>query len=161
MQAMWKTGVLPLSVELINAALSGQFPIEEMGPHFTKYHLPDGRVFHRFTADDGGAIHDHPWSFTTEILRGGYVEEIWTHGPSQYHAGNQWYRDTHYRRQGEIRHVPATTIHTITSLIGDECWTLVTPEPWQRHTRFYRHDPETGIFVSRRWDEDWECSKTA
>jgi hypothetical protein len=129
---------------LITAALAGEYYIEVMGPHFTKYHRPGGTVLHHFTADDGGAIHDHPWSFHTTILKGGYVEHIYTDDGTY---------TEHHRHEGETRHVPAATIHTITRLLGDECWTLVTPGPWEQHTRFYR--VVDGGLESRQWDEGW------
>jgi hypothetical protein len=130
--------------DLIERALAGEFRIEEMGPHFTKFFLPDWRVVHRFTAPDH-AIHDHPWSFTSTILRGGYVEMVFS---------PEGVPTTHHRRPGETHHVPADTIHSITGLPDGECWTLIEPGHWERHTRFYRHT-ETGEFVSRLWNENW------
>ncbi len=51
--------------------------VERMSRAFTKYHLDDGRALHRFKMEEPNATpHDHPWSFDTKILDGGYVEEV-------------------------------------------------------------------------------------
>ena len=50
--------------------------VERMSRAFTKYHLDDGRALHRFKMEKPHATpHDHPWSFDTKILDGGYVED--------------------------------------------------------------------------------------
>ena len=55
-----------------------EIQIEVMNDHFTKMHLGNGFVLHKFTAADGpdADFHDHPWGFITTILRGGYREEV-------------------------------------------------------------------------------------
>ncbi len=54
------------------------------GPLLTRYHLVKSRLFgiylhHLHTSDEDRALHDHPWSFVTILLSGGYFE--WTPGP--------------------------------------------------------------------------------
>ena len=51
--------------------------IEPMGPHFTKVHLGNGQVLHRFSEPDTGPPHDHPWGFTSHVLSGGYIEDLY------------------------------------------------------------------------------------
>ncbi len=92
-----------------------------MSRAFTKYHLDDGRALHRFKAEEPQATpHDHPWSFDTEILDGGYVEEAFCLTP-----GGGWCSALVYRIPGETYHVQANHIHRIVELPTGECWTLV------------------------------------
>lgn len=40
----------------------------------------DSVLLHAFARpDDDGALHDHPWGFTTDILQGGYIEHLGDH----------------------------------------------------------------------------------
>jgi hypothetical protein len=42
-----------------------------------RYESGNATLLHFFAAgDDDGALHDHPWAFTTEILAGGYAEHL-------------------------------------------------------------------------------------
>jgi hypothetical protein len=51
-------------------------------PAFVTYHLDDGSVLHRFVRPEPHAdLHDHPGSFETTILSGGYIEEVFTFEP--------------------------------------------------------------------------------
>lgn len=59
--------------------------------------------------------HDHPWSFTTLILRGGYEEEV----------GDQ----TFVRRPGYVGHRPRTFEHRIVRLLNGPALTLVFRGP--------------------------------
>ena len=109
-----------------------EIKIEVMNDHFTKYHLPDGFVLHKFTAADGpdADFHDHPWDFMTTILRGGYREEV-----LNLRTGNIRRRQRHL---GYSHWVEAGTVHRITHLADDECWTIIQPQEWKRHVSFYR-----------------------
>ena len=121
-----------------------------MGHHFTKYHLeglPVGAVLHHFTAAEPEADpHDHPWGFTSFVLSGGYVEEVFLKNGTSYLE--EW-------GAGEIRHVKADHVHRIVRLVGGECWTLVLPGPVERVSGFYRWAAD-GTPMYRRWDEqEW------
>lgn len=120
--------------------------IERMSRAFTKYHLDDGRALHRFSAEEpDGDPHDHPWSFHTEILDGGYVEQV-------FHIANDgnWRSEFVSRDPGTVHQVHATHIHRIVALPQRVCWTLVSAGAPERETRFWRFD-ET--ISSRRWNE--------
>lgn len=52
-------------------------------PYLTRWHIIDtpfgGIMLHRFHGPDPGRhLHDHPWSFLSIVLRGGYLEENFT-----------------------------------------------------------------------------------
>jgi hypothetical protein len=56
---------------------------ERMSDQFTRLHLEGGKfpiTLHHFTGPELGDAHDHPYAFTTTILAGGYVEEVWRRG---------------------------------------------------------------------------------
>jgi hypothetical protein len=133
----------PAVIALLSAA--PDIRNEVMSPFFRKIHLGDGRALHHFTAaDEGDEFHDHPWSFTSEVLAGGYVEVVID--PAN---GGGWFK----RRPGTTHTVPATHIHRITRLLAPDCWTLVTAGPVERDVRFYRL--RDGQVQSRLWNEGW------
>ena len=106
---------------------------ETLGSHFTKFHLhglPRSAVLHRFTsAEPDSDPHDHPWGFTSFVISGGYVEEIFRPEGFSYKRA---------RHPGSVQYVDAARIHRITYLYADECWTLVLPGPVERKSGFYR-----------------------
>jgi hypothetical protein len=120
--------------------------VERLSPAFTKYHLDDGRALHRFRREEPHAApHDHPWSFETEIVDGGYVEEI-------FHLGQNggWWSELAHRRPGETYRIAATHIHRIVGLPTGECWTVVSAGMHEREVRFWRFGD--GV-RSRAWHE--------
>ncbi len=120
-----------------------------MSPAFVKYHLDDGRALHRFTRPEPAASpHDHPWSFRTEILAGGYVEEFFT-----IRSDGSWSSMVAERAQGSAYEVMATHIHRIIALPAGECWTLVRAGPNERTTRFWRFGQtvEHRAWNARKW----------
>ena len=123
--------------------------VERMSPAFVKYHLDDGRALHRFTRPEPFAHpHDHPWSFRTEILAGGYVEEVFILRPD-----GSWHSEHVHRRPGEAHAVHAAHIHRIVDLPAGEAWTLVSAGPHERTTLFWRfgHRVEKRAWNRRRW----------
>lgn len=128
-----------------------EFNIEKMNDVFTKYHikgLPFDAVIHHFSEKDKNEhIHDHPFGFTTHILKGSYIERVYT-----LDADNKtWYVKEIHRREGESHFVPANLIHEIIDLPEGECYTIITPGPWEKEVFFYRFE---GNKVERRkWDE--------
>ena len=93
-----------------------------MNDHFAKIDRDDHGVYHLFTAGDGPHAdpHDHAeWGFTSRIVTGGYVEEIFERdGTSRIVE----------RKQGEIFRVEAHTIHRILHLTAPETVTHVGPD---------------------------------
>lgn len=122
--------------------------VERMSRAFTKYHLDDGRALHRFRMGEPHADpHDHPWSFETEILAGGYVEEVFHMTP------DGWHSELVHRLPGTIHQIPAEHIHRIVELPQCECWTVVRAGPNERGTRFWRFgdDISSRAWNRRRW----------
>lgn len=95
---------------------------ERMSNEFVKFHLNIGKfpiLLHHFTGALDLYPHDHPFPFTTTILAGGYVEEIW----SEY--GGVWRSRIVERLPGTSHRVEATDIHRIIALPHGECVTSV------------------------------------
>lgn len=123
--------------------------VERMSRAFTKYHLSDGRVLHRFQAGEPNADpHDHPWGFETEIVDGGYVEEVF-----HIRADGGWESRLVHRAPGTVHRVEAAHIHRIVELPQRECWTIVRAGPNERVTRFWRfgHDIRSRAWHERKW----------
>lgn len=98
---------------------------KDIGEVFTRYTLlktPLFRVYlHCLYAPRWHPMgHDHPWSFVTLILRGGYLE--WT--PS----------GKFYRPPGSVLHREAEFAHNV--ITGGVCWSLVVTGPKRREWQF-------------------------
>ena len=127
---------------------------ERMSNEFTKYHLnrygrqpwPFRPVIHHFTGPDVDGPHDHPWSFTSFILSGSYIEEVYILSEDR----QTWTREVIERRAGSSHKVEATHIHRIIELPEGECWTMVIAGPKERVPHFWKFS-EGGIFV-RPWN---------
>lgn len=78
--------------------------------------------------DDTACHHDHPWSFWTLVLKGGYVEEV-THPvelPYKHRSGTRnTVVHTRRNRPGMLLFRPAEHTHRISYLPNHTCWTLV------------------------------------
>lgn len=124
---------------------------ECMSEHFTKLNLEVGKfpiTLHHFTGPDQGDPHDHPYAFTTTILAGGYIEEIWRRGD------DGWTSRLVRREAGTSHRVGARCIHRIVELPQGECITSIvwhTEGVARRQPRFWRF--RNGVMWSRRWDE--------
>jgi hypothetical protein len=83
-----------------------------------------GVYLHRIDMDDGSRpLHDHPWSFLSIILRGGYTEEL-----------DDRIRDW---RTGSIHFMRAVGRHSIRKLLRTPTWTLVLVGARQRDWGFW------------------------
>ncbi|MEG3088934.1 hypothetical protein [Sphingomonas sp. PB4P5] len=82
-------------------------------------------------------IHDHTWSFETEILASGYVEEVFQLAPD-----GSWRSELVHRNPGTVHQVTAEHIHRIVELPKRECWAGIRAGPNQRETRFWRFGDE-------------------
>lgn len=102
---------------------------------------PLGGIFvHRMHAPDPGKdVHDHPWTFVSVILKGGYIERF----SSVREIDSSRYRP---RRPGSFKRVRLDEAHTITRLIGATSWSLVVHGPNVRKWGFYVSHP-----ASNRW----------
>lgn len=123
---------------------------EKMNAVFTKHHLrglPFDAVIHQFSQKDQNEhVHDHPFSFTTHILKGSYIERVY-----EIFEDGTYNSSVHHRLEGTSHFVPADTIHEILELPEGECFTIIRPNAWERETHFYRF--EDGIIYKRRWNQ--------
>ena len=89
----------------------GWADIEEEFTRFTLFRCPWGAMYlHRLKAQKiPPQCHDHPWSFVTIILKGGY---------SEFHDG-EWV----WRRPGSILYRPAEWSHNVVT--RDVAWSIV------------------------------------
>jgi len=124
---------------------------EKMSDIFTKQHilgLPFDAVIHHFTEIDSGDPHNHPFSFTSHILSGGYIERVYTIG-----SYGLWHYEDIERKPGTVHTIEANHIHQIISLPQGECYTLILPGPWEQKSGFYRFFE--GGYQFRYWDEEY------
>lgn len=127
------------ALEMIPEEKATPWRVEEMGPHFRKLHLSVGSAavqLHHFTGPDLYEPHDHPYAFTSYIVAGGYVEEVWTRG-----EGSEWVKQVVQRLPGTMHRVEADTVHKIVHLLADDCITAVTWLPEgkkRREPRFWK-----------------------
>lgn len=119
--------------------------VEPMNENFTKFHLP-GLLLHRFTHAEDEHPHNHPWPFTTHILKGGYEEDVYEPQPDGTVRVTR-----HQRVAGTSHRVEAHTIHKLVRLLDGDAWTIVQPGPWAQKSGFYRFDAAGTWF--RYWDE--------
>jgi len=123
---------------------------EKMNAVFMKHHLeglPFDAVIHHFSKKDPNEhIHDHPFSFTTHILKGSYVERIY-----EIHKDGSYTSSLYHRIEGTSHFVPANTIHEIIELPEEECFTLIRPGEREKETYFYRF--EEGKVFTRKWNQ--------
>lgn len=84
------------------------------------------KLHHVLLPDGDRAMHDHPWSFVSLILHGGYSEDIIDKAGRRVRV---------CRRVGSLHRLRATGLHRITELHGD-CWTLVVNGPRRREWGF-------------------------
>jgi hypothetical protein len=107
--------------------------------------IPRNRFFniylHRFMrSDDDRALHDHPWTNLSILLRGRYVEHT-------IDAGGINVRTE--RRAGDWKlRLFGSFAHRL-ELIDGECWTIFITGPWYREWGF--HCPTAGWIHWKRF----------
>lgn len=90
------------------------------------------RVHHILRSDDDRAFHDHPWSYLTIILRGGYVEVRPVFDKSGLYMGDsrKWYGP------GSVLWRPAKSWHRLEVPAGQTAWTLFITGPYRQKWGF-------------------------
>lgn len=83
------------------------------------------RLHHWLGPDDDRAFHDHPWDFTTFVLKGGYTD----------HSPNFW-PDGEHLGAGSIRHREGEHQHTVVPDPGG-AWTIIVTGPHRRAWGFW------------------------
>ena len=84
--------------------------------------FPFNVTLHKIVRSDDPVFHDHPWSYTTIILKGGY----WEHTPIRYQNGMTADQKT-WRGPGSIIHRKAEELH----------WLELDPEVGPATTLFF------------------------
>lgn len=118
-----------------------------------------GGVFlHKMSAPDPGKdLHDHPWSWVSIVLWGGYTEERapTREAPVMAEIAARW-PDTSgpgaegHRSWLSVRSLRLDECHRITALDRRTCWTLLVHGPRQRSWGFYL---PTGWVDERTYDD--------
>lgn len=91
-------------------------------------------LLHRIgTSDNGRDLHDHPWKFTSIVLRGGYEEEV-------ADIRTPWRHTIRDHKAGSIHRIRLDQAHTITRLHRTPTWTLIFTGPPRRQWGFYTED---------------------
>jgi hypothetical protein len=104
-----------------------------------------GVLLHRMSAPDpGGDLHDHPWTFVTIVLWGGYTEQRVDTRTAPVRAEMADRRpDLHARGRTQRVHpfrprmMRLDEAHTITTLTRRTSWSLVINGPRRRTWGFY------------------------
>ena len=118
-------------------------------PYLERYYLflkdrkkfPFNIFLHKFLKGDPDDVHDHPWSYTTLILKGGYYEWV-----PIFDGNNKKISEVaSWRKPGHFRTCSANSYHRIELDPAIECWTLFMPG---KQTR------EWGFLVDNKWVEN-------
>lgn len=102
-------------------------------------------LVHKMSAPDPGIdLHDHPWSFVSVILWGGYTElranirRAARRAQTAEESGAPALRGREVvRRPGSVKLLRLDECHTITELAGSTSWSLVICGPRRRAWGFY------------------------
>jgi hypothetical protein len=109
-------------------------------PYLERYYLflkdrkkfPFNVFLHKFLKSDPDDVHDHPWSYATMILKGGYYEWM----PQFNSKGQKIGELAVWRGPGHFRISKAKSFHRIELDPSVECWTLFMPGIQQREWGF-------------------------
>lgn len=129
---------------------------------------------HNIVRDDDICMHDHPWTYISIILKGGYVEQKVASEKeidvnlkkglpnekgeysykghrllSQYTPGDYLFYTKQIKHPGNILYRPAKTIHRLE--IFQPCWTLVIT---------FKKIREWGFITKRGWIKWFEYKST-
>ena len=111
---------------------------------------------HHILKSDEEDLHDHPWSYFTCILAGGYWETV---GKLATDGGNDTIAKIesvrHWRRPGFMQRVPSDHTHRL-ELEKDEITNLELP-CWTLFVHFKRTRP-WGFYIQNNGEVEWETS---
>jgi len=118
-------------------------------PYLERYYLflkdrkkfPFNIFLHKFLKGDPDDVHDHPWSYTTLILKGGYYEWV----PIFDDNNRKISEVASWRKPGHFRTCSANSYHRIELDPAIECWTLFMPG---------KQTKEWGFLVDNKWVEN-------
>jgi hypothetical protein len=87
-------------------------------------------IHHMLRSDHDRSLHDHPWDFTSIVLKGGYMELV----------DNNTTGKLMFNAPGAIIHRPAEWKHRVILSEGRTCWTLVFVSKKLRQWGFWIND---------------------
>ena len=93
---------------------------------------PFNIFIHKFLLSDTDDMHNHPWSYITIILKGGYWEETFVDNDLNKEKVKKWCGP------GYFKYVDANHIHRITLKDNVDCWTLFIPFSQKQEWGFYK-----------------------
>lgn len=100
-------------------------------------HLPSWRLHHICTPDLDREFHNHPWSFVSIVLRGGYVERRPHYDEPRWQLGaNEEQSYTVTRLAGDVAFRSYRDRHRIVHVLPDT-WTLVIMGPKRQTWGFF------------------------
>ena len=113
-------------------------------PYLERYYvfLKDRKQFpfnifiHKFLKGDPDDVHDHPWSYFTLILWGGYYEYV----PYFNESGKLVNELKRWRGPGHFRKCQPESYHRIELKPGVTAWTMFIPGRQQRNWGFWVDD---------------------
>ena len=113
--------------------------LERYYPLFnTRQHTGFNVYIHKFLKGDPDDVHDHPWSYATFILAGGYYEWIPQFNPD----GTKSCEIRKWRGPGHFRICRPESYHRVELKPGVTAWTLFMPGP---------HKRQWGFLVDNKW----------
>jgi hypothetical protein len=113
--------------------------LERYYPLFnTRQHTGFNIYIHKFLKGDPDDVHDHPWSYATFILAGGYYEWV----PVFNTLGEKIKEIRYWRGPGHFRVCRPDSYHRVELKPGVTAWTLFMPGP---------HKRQWGFLVDNKW----------
>jgi hypothetical protein len=133
------------SLYLLRCWITEPKPADIKAGDAERWESSDSVLLHRFyRPDDDEALHDHPWSFSTTILCGSYLEAL---PPEDWQPGMPWdpswpgpsmTKRRVWRDAGNTINHRATDLHSIVKLDGTvPTWTRVRVGPKERSWGFH------------------------
>ena len=104
--------------------------------------FPFNIFVHKFLISDTDDLHNHPWSYFTFIIKGGYWEETFVDNNTQKEKIKKWCGP------GFFQYVSSDHIHKITLKKNVDCWTLFIPFARTTNWGFYKFNGKGYTYIS-------------
>jgi hypothetical protein len=107
--------------------------------------------------DADRAMHDHPWNFSTFILKGGYLERVPNINPPFEIVDNGKYITRKWTR-GSLHTIRLNQFHTIHELLRVPTWSLMLVGPRKQNWGFLTKDGwvDHVTYISNRRGEKYQ-----
>lgn len=125
-------------IEIYKKSVITRLGSDDKAPYLIRLSLINTPWFslklHRILLSDDDCMHDHPWTFISFILKGGYVEQT-PAGKKLYGPGSVLYRPAKFIHRLEI-YQPAITLVITFKKVRE--WGFITPKGW---IEWFRYTP--------------------